>query len=47
MPREIPDQRFFRLVGIVLAFLTELPSPVANNEVVEDVDELNKCRFWE
>ena len=35
MPREIPDQRFFRLVGIVLAFLTELPSPVANHQVDE------------
>ena len=35
MPREIPDQRFFRLVGIVLAFLTELPSPVANHQADE------------
>ena len=35
MPREIPDQRFFRLVGIVLAFLTELPPPVKNHRVDE------------
>ena len=36
MPRGIPDQRFFRLVGIiVLAFLAELPPPVANYRVDE------------
>ena len=35
MPREIPDQRFFRLVGIVPAFLAEFPPPVANHRVDE------------
>lgn len=35
MPREIQNQRFFRVVGIVLAFLTQLPPPVANHGVHE------------
>ena len=35
MHRGIPDQRFFLLVGIVLAFLAELPPLVANHRVDE------------
>ena len=35
MPREIPDQRFFRLVGLVLSFLIELPPPVKNRRIDE------------